>query len=47
MMLLLEEIANGKIINRSASDSMIRILRNQTDHTRAKRYLPFLEDPTR
>ena len=46
MLILLQKIAEGGIVNRAVSDSIIGIMRNQTDITQAQRYLPFLEDTT-
>ncbi len=46
MLLLLDRIARGTIINRAVSDSIVAMLRNQTDLTQAQRYLPFMEDST-
>jgi beta-lactamase class A len=46
MMLLLEKIAKGEIINSAVSDSIIAIMRNQFYLEAAARWLPFMEDST-
>ncbi|MGH8003581.1 MAG: serine hydrolase [Limisphaerales bacterium] len=46
MMLLLEKIVRGEIVNKTFCDSIIAILRNQQDIQQAARFLPFTEDTT-
>ncbi|MBI1804693.1 MAG: serine hydrolase [Ignavibacteriae bacterium] len=46
MAMLLEKLAKGEVVNKSVSDSIIAILRNQQDVTKAARLLPFMEDTT-
>ncbi|HZY10824.1 MAG TPA: serine hydrolase [Bacteroidota bacterium] len=46
MVLLLEKLFRGEIIDKAASDKMIGILRNQQDIQMAARLLPFSEDST-
>jgi len=46
MVLLLGKISRGTIMSRGLCDSMIAVLRNQSDVTQAQRYLPFIEDST-
>lgn len=46
MLLLLEQLVAGKIINKAVSDSMIAIMRSQFYTQQAPRYLPFAEDTT-
>ncbi|MBI3193676.1 MAG: serine hydrolase [Ignavibacteriae bacterium] len=46
MLLLLEKIVNGKIVDRAASDQIISIMRGQQYIDMAPRYLPFIEDST-
>lgn len=46
MALLLERIARGEAVSPSASDSMIAIMRNQTDKEMAARWLPTSDEDT-
>lgn len=43
MVLLLEKIAKGQIVNREISDEMLRIMKNQQDETMLRRLLPIEE----
>ncbi len=46
MMMLLEKLVKGEVVNKAASDSMISIMRNQFYLEGAPRWLPFMEDST-
>ncbi|MBI5215330.1 MAG: serine hydrolase [Ignavibacteriae bacterium] len=46
MMLLLEKIVNGEIVDSASSDQIISIMRGQQYIDMAPRYLPFTEDTT-
>ncbi len=46
MVLLLEKLVRGEVVNKATSDEMIGILKNQMDKSQAARFLPFTEDTT-
>ncbi len=46
MMMLLEKLVKGEIVDKPTSDSIIDIMRNQQDMLMAARSLPFMEDST-
>lgn len=46
MVLLLEKLVRGEVVNKSVSDEIIAILKNQMDKSQAARFLPFAEDTT-
>lgn len=43
VVLLLEKLYNGKIVNRKVSDEMLRIMKNQQDESMMRRFLPIEE----
>ncbi len=46
MVLLLEKLARGEMVNKAVSDQIIGIMKNQMDKSQAARLLPFAEDTT-
>ena len=46
MVRLLEKLVRGEVVNKTVSDEIIGILKNQMDKSQAARFLPFAEDTT-